>query len=141
MKFQAITLERTACFGSCPIYSVTVHGDGTVDWNGIRYVKEKGQRTWSISQEKIEALKKAINKAKFTDLHDEYTSYGITCSPSTITTVKFKDGSGKKVDHYHGDRSAPSVLGWLERKIDEISGTERYIGQSWEREENEDIAF
>lgn len=45
------------------------------------------------------------------------------------------DGTVKKVDHYHGDRSAPSELGWLEYRIDVLSGTELYIGEDWERQE------
>ena len=52
--------------------------------------------------------------------------------------MHFVDGTVKKVDHYHGDRSAPSELGWLEDRIDVLSGTELYIGEDWERQEKKD---
>ena len=29
-----ITLERTACFGTCPIYTITIYGDGRVVYDG-----------------------------------------------------------------------------------------------------------
>ena len=29
-----IQLERTGCFGSCPAYSITMHGDGRVEYSG-----------------------------------------------------------------------------------------------------------
>jgi hypothetical protein len=31
---ELITLERQACFGFCPIYTLGVHGDGRVDYSG-----------------------------------------------------------------------------------------------------------
>lgn len=37
-----ITLERTVCFGVCPDYVVTVHGDGTVEYEGRNFVAVKG---------------------------------------------------------------------------------------------------
>ncbi|MEO8396969.1 MAG: DUF6438 domain-containing protein, partial [Chloroflexota bacterium] len=30
----AITLERTACHGTCPIYTVSIFEDGTVNYEG-----------------------------------------------------------------------------------------------------------
>lgn len=96
MKFQAIAMERGPCFGTCPVYRVTIWGNGSVEWVGNKHVKEEGWRTWSIPQEKIDALEKAIRKARFSDLNDNYTSFDITCNPSAITTVKFEDGTVKK---------------------------------------------
>ena len=37
-----ITLERTACFGTCPIYKLTVYGDGRVEYEGERFVTVTG---------------------------------------------------------------------------------------------------
>lgn len=48
-----ITIERAACFGSCPVYSAEIHADGTVVYVGKQYVKEIGERRFKISQEKI----------------------------------------------------------------------------------------
>lgn len=45
--------------------------------------------------------------------------------------MKFEDGAVKKVNHYFGDSSAPAVLTWLEEKIDEIAGTEPYVGPDY----------
>src|SRR5690348_16540886 len=39
-----IMLDRTTCFGSCPAYVVTVHGDGRVDWRGNSFVEQVGDR-------------------------------------------------------------------------------------------------
>ena len=133
MKFQEIILKRGPCYGPCPVYSVTIHNDGSVEWKGDLFVKEEGPRTWSISQKKIDALDKAIDKVKFMELRDKYDEYEVTDHPDATITVKFKEGTKKKVYHYFGDSSVPRVLEWLEIKIDKIAGTEPYVGPDfWE---------
>ena len=37
-----ITLERTACFGSCPVYKVTIFNDGTVRYKSRHLGSRKG---------------------------------------------------------------------------------------------------
>ncbi len=40
-----ITLERTACFGACPVYTLSIYADGTVVYNGERFVDVEGEQT------------------------------------------------------------------------------------------------
>ena len=42
-EITAIRLSRGACFGTCPIYEVTVAADGTANWNGERFVERVGR--------------------------------------------------------------------------------------------------
>ena len=48
LKDVIITLERTECFGTCPVYRLTVHGDGRVVYEGIRFVEVEGTVKTSI---------------------------------------------------------------------------------------------
>lgn len=41
MKFKTIQLERTMCFGECPVYKVEILSDGTVNYNGEMFVEKK----------------------------------------------------------------------------------------------------
>ncbi len=34
LKTVVIRLERTSCYGNCPAYSVTIHGDGRIEYAG-----------------------------------------------------------------------------------------------------------
>src|ERR1700680_1928962 len=56
LKVETIQLERTGCYGTCPAYSVTIHGDGKVEYNGKSHVKEMGTREVRIETDKIRAL-------------------------------------------------------------------------------------
>jgi len=39
-----VRLQRTRCYGICPAYKLTIHGDGKVEYEGLKYVKETGTR-------------------------------------------------------------------------------------------------
>jgi hypothetical protein len=123
-----VTFERTACYGRCPIYRVTVLRDGTVLWEGERFVKTTGKATAKVPPSAMSELAKAFARADFFALHDKYESYDVTDNPSAI--VSFDDGKRKKtIRHYHGDSSSPKELYQLEDEIDRIVGTARWIGK------------
>jgi hypothetical protein len=121
-----ITLERTACFGTCPIYKLTISGDGTVSYEGQDFVQVKGEQTASLSAAQIQDLVSAFEQAQFFTLTD-YTHEDTTDSPSVITSMTL-NGKTKTVNHYYGDDSAPQALFDLESKIDEITNSKQWTG-------------
>lgn len=123
-----VTLERTACYGRCPVYKVSVLRDGTVSWDGERFVKTTGKATAKLPASAMSELAKAFARAGFFALHDKYESYDVTDNPSAI--VSFDDGKrNKTIRHYHGDSSSPKELYELEDRIDQLLGTARWIGK------------
>ncbi|MEB3182688.1 MAG: DUF6174 domain-containing protein [Nostocaceae cyanobacterium] len=121
-----ITLERTACFGACPIYKLTIFGDGRVVYVGERFVKVTGQRTTRISRKAVRELISEFNNLNYFSLADSYTG-GPTDLPSAITSIKI----GKKqktVSHYLGSPDAPQKLTELENKIDAIVNSQQWVG-------------
>jgi len=123
-----VSLERTACYGRCPIYKVTVLRDGTVLWEGERFVKVTGKARGKLDDKALAALADAFKAADFFALKDKYESYDITDHPSAV--VAFDDGKRKKtVRHYHGDRSAPKAVYELEDAVDRIVGTAKWVGR------------
>ena len=124
-----VAFERTACYGRCPIYTVTVLRDGTVQWEGERFVKVTGGKaTGRADGAALVELAEAFEKAHYFTLKDKYTSYDITDHPSANTS--YDDGAHKsRSPHYHGDRSAPAELSELEERIDQIVGTSKWIGR------------
>ena len=123
-----ITLERTACRGTCPIYKLTIEGNGTVIYEGQDFVQVIGKETASLSSEQIQELVTAFEQAKFSTLTD-YTHEDTTDSPSVITSITL-NGKTKTVNHYYGDNSAPQELFDLESKIDEITNSKQWTGSA-----------
>ena len=124
-----ITIEREACFGSCPVYSAQIYADGTVVYDGEEFVKVKGKKQHIISRENLKKIIQAFEQIKYFSLKDKYASAengmkGPTDLPTTTTSI-FLNGKRKKVVNYFG---APKELDELENTIDKIAGLSEYIG-------------
>ena len=121
-----ITLERTACFGKCPVYSLMIKGNGTVIYAGVDFVKTKGIQETTISMDAINQLVTEFEKADYFSLNDSYTAFGMSDMPSANTSISI-GGKTKAINHYLGDRSAPEQLTELENRIDEIVNSAQWI--------------
>jgi len=121
-----ITLERTACFGKCPVYSLMIKGDGTVIYAGVDFVRTRGIQETTVSMNAINQLVMEFEKADYFALNDSYTNFGISDMPSVNTSISI-GGKTKAIKHYLGDRSAPNQLTELENKIDEIVNSAQWI--------------
>ena len=118
-----ISLERTMCFGRCPVYKLTVYSDGKVEYEGKDFVKEKGARRSKISEKDFRKLMKKVEEIGFFEFKDRYDGR-ITDLPTRITTVTKGDGS-KTVRNYYG---GPESLSDLERLIDEVTNSAQWTG-------------
>ncbi len=123
-----ITLERTACFGACPMYVLALYEDGTVVFNGLRFVREQGLRIANIGADQVRDLVGHARRISYTSMDDRYegsaTDPAPTDLPSVITSVRLGD-SPKSIHDYWG---APATLRELERHIDELAGSGKWIG-------------
>ena len=126
-----IRLERTACFGPCPIYTVAIDARGTVTWVGEKFVRVVGRQTARVPPSVVAALLAQAERIGFFDMRDVYRV--IENPNGTVTTVSdlpTKDvtvtvnGRTKRIEDYLG---APDALGEFERAIDEAAGTKRWI--------------
>lgn len=112
-----ITLERTACYGPCPIYSVAIYGDGTVIYDGKQFVKIEGTRTYTIPKESVDEIVRMFYEINYFSLNDNYDA-NVTDLPTIITSIKIENQT-KTVSNY--GNAGPVRLQDLESKIDEIT--------------------
>lgn len=123
----ALTLDRTACFGTCPIYRVTIYTDGTVVYEGERFVEVTGEQTTTIDPEAVEQLVAGFEAAGYFEWNDEYTEMRVTDQPY-ITTSVTRGGETKQIVRYAGDANAPLALPYLENWIDLAARTSQWTG-------------
>lgn len=132
--FLLASLERTACFGWCPVYKVEIFRDGVVEYEGKKYVKIQGQATGHVSAEQLLALEEQFRDRSFLTFEDAYERSHTTDCPSAYTTYAFH-GFTKTVRHYLADDCAvPPSLTALEHEIDRVVQIEQWIGTATERE-------
>ena len=131
LKDLTVKLERTACRGDCPAYSLTIRGDGRVEYDGQNYVKEKGSRQGQVEVDRVKTLISEFAKANFFSLPEEYSDARCRgyCShmPTVITELSLR-GATHRVKHYHGCIGVPKTLFDLEDAIDKLANAEQWTG-------------
>jgi len=129
----AISLERTPCFGTCPVYTVAVSPSGEITYEGKAHVRLLGVASAKIPAQQVDALLSELEKAGYFSMANRYIASEPACgryvtdSPSAITTVSSR-GRTKRIEHDYGCGAAPGALVVLERRIDEVLGSARWTG-------------
>jgi ankyrin repeat protein len=118
-------LERTGCLGMCPSYSIEVHGDGTVFYNGNAYVAVLGQHRGKVSQEGILSMLDAFRAADFFSLRDSYRM-AVTDNPTFTISIRLDSHSKKVVDYEGREVGMPSAVTKLEDTIDQLADSARW---------------
>ena len=129
-----ISLERTGCYGTCPIYTVSISADGTVLFVGTRFVKKMGTTGSTVSREQIRNLLSEFDKINYFELKDQYVSpddgckQWVTDHPSAITSIT-RGGKSKTIKHYYGCRGLDVLkdLEKLELSIDNAVNSSQWI--------------
>jgi len=130
----AITLERTPCFGSCPVYTVSVSSTGVLAYEGRANVRQIGTAKGQMPAKQVEALLIELERAGYFTFANRYASSEPTCvrystdSPTVISSATFR-GRTKRIEHDYGCGGVPGALTLLERRIDEVLGTDRWTGR------------
>jgi len=106
-----ISLEKTACFGTCPVFKIKIFKNGKGIFEGKKSVKKTGLIDFKLSQKEIQKILVKAENIKFSEMLDEY-SEKITDLPTTYIQIK-----EKKIKDYFG---APKKLKDLETLIEEI---------------------
>jgi hypothetical protein len=125
-----ISLERTICFGSCPVYTVNITGAGDVTYQGKQFVKVTGRKRYKIDQSEVRGLIEKFYSSNFFSLKGSYVQKiegeyitSVTDLPSVTTIIKL-GGKTKKVYDY---AFAPKRLVELEKEIDKVARTDQWM--------------
>jgi hypothetical protein len=89
------SIERGACYGSCPTYKMYIYSDGSVDLIGTRAVDYIGTYTGHVKSEQMTALRDTAISIGFMDLEDRYDGQ-VTDLPGAKTSIVI-DGVSKEV--------------------------------------------
>jgi hypothetical protein len=128
-----LTLDRSACFGSCPSYSVTLRTDGTVIYKGNQYVRVRGQAFDHVDPAEVAALVASFDAAA--------AEPPVRPDPHSHCTRSNPDAPKARVTlRRHGREQPMPLLGHcvaphehgLVDEIDRVARTERWVTGSKE---------
>jgi Domain of unknown function (DUF6438) len=120
-----VSLQRTPCFGQCPVFKIELFGDGKVVYEGKAFSKRVGTYRATATPEFIKAIQQKAADIKYLSFDTKYPKGEsmITDIPSTISF--FKSGSDSKMVHNNYD--APVELIEFERWLEL-----QFEGLKWE---------
>ncbi len=120
------------CGGPCADYTVTIHSDGKVTYEGRVNVKHVGVKNVSVPRTNFDLLARKASEIRFFELHDYYgsveldgASMSITDLPTRIVTVVDRRGARKTVEDYLG---APKRLYEFEQLIEKLTTASTLAG-------------
>lgn len=113
-----ISIERTACFGACPTYTLRLFSDGRVEYRGQASVSFIGTREGKLDVWRFRRLARDAEGIGFFQLPDHYSC--TVTDQSTVYVAVTRNGQRKVVEHYAPDWSGPAALRLLEQAIDAV---------------------
>ena len=102
-----IVIEKKSENNIDPSYSLTITGDGKVQYNGIKNVKVQGQRTVMISPEDITEIVDRLEMIYFFSLKDKYLSNNQK-DPITIVSAQ-ANGKFKQIEFSNNGKAPHSI--------------------------------
>lgn len=110
------SIERSYCFGTCPVYTFKINLNGTATYEGTRNVKNIGTYSSKVSPAEMSELIKIAKSINYMSFKDKYDSESITDLPSTTTSIVI-DGKRKEVMRRY---QYPQEIKTLEEAFDQL---------------------
>ncbi|MDX2360654.1 MAG: DUF6438 domain-containing protein [Crocinitomicaceae bacterium] len=81
------SINKTWCYGTCPVYRMRIYNSGYTEFDGQANVEMIGLHTTFLRKEDMIKFIDKANEIKFMEMEDEYDNPGITDLPSTTTSI------------------------------------------------------
>lgn len=112
-------IERTPCYGNCPVFEADIYSDRNVVYKGMRGVDKIGIYNAKISPEGLRQIQENLEQVKYFEFAERYPideKNKIEDLPSTITSVNNGKISRKIVNNY----DSPANLQWFEHQLETV---------------------
>ncbi len=85
-----IFLQKTACYGTCPIYKATLYSNGKIVYKGDKFTPYIGEIETQLPEKDLMHLIDEYEKIQFGQYSSQYVNDKISDVPSTIIQYKEK---------------------------------------------------
>ena len=109
------SIERTPCFGQCPIYTIKVYNSGYATYEGKKFTPREGLFEGRVDESIRQKIAEKALAIGYYELKEEYDG-PVTDLPSVITRLNL-DGKKKQVKARF---QAPDELRGYEKYMDEL---------------------
>jgi hypothetical protein len=116
LPYGSISLQRTPCYGTCPVYTITLYRTGKADFEATRYLPNLGKFTGEVDPFTYGRLCYLIDNSRLGEMKPSYSA-NWTDAPTCI--VAFTEGTTRKEISDYGS-VGPVELWAVQELIDTI---------------------
>jgi hypothetical protein len=122
---RVIEMSKGPCFGTCPVFTISVYDNGVVSYKGERHTDKNGLYVKILKKAELQSLTNAFKNADLWQYRDVYKSQ--IPDLQTVTITYYEEGDIKSIV---GKDGRPSVVLELENMLDAIADSD-----GWELKE------
>jgi hypothetical protein len=110
--FDSILFVSGGCYGSCPIFSLMIHSDGRVFFNGEKYTEKNGYYMGVLSQSQSKSI---LHKFQQVDFDSIIKSERIVADAHSCNLIIYSEGQKRqiRIDDVHELDHEPAELSIL----------------------------
>ena len=116
-------------YGVGPLYKITLHGNGAVEYIGEHYVRVRGAQTSSLNEQQVQAVLAGFDRADFFNLEDQAFAWSYHGGKVSVRITV--DGKTKEVSsdpYFIGAKSGlQAKFVDAAANLDRIIGTDRWV--------------
>ncbi|MGI4826664.1 MAG: DUF6438 domain-containing protein [Janthinobacterium lividum] len=120
-----VIMQQMGCEGKCPSYRMTLHGDGTLEYEGFTFVAVAGKKTVRIDPAAVANLVRQFEEAKFFSALPEYR--GAVDGGETLLQISVNGKSHTVNDALGLSAGLPTSIRDLEWSIKRIKNVRQWV--------------
>ncbi|MFT5513707.1 MAG: hypothetical protein ACI8SE_002116 [Bacteroidia bacterium] len=124
-EIASVVFSRTVCYGTCPVYTMTITGNGLATFEGERFTDKIGSFTKQFSEVEAKTLFEDLATYSWAAFKDEYPA-SVSDLPSTVFQFTYKDTNKKVI--VSGEH--PSALDVLEHRLSKIAESDGWTASN-----------
>lgn len=99
LRIQRISFSTSGCYGTCPIFEITINADRNAKYNAKKFNKPDGTFTGTVTATEYDQLVKVINYLGISTLKNGY-AVGWTDDQTATVTIVYNRGKKKTIRDY-----------------------------------------
>lgn len=119
-----LSMERTACFGRCPIYQIKLYQNGLLVYNAEQFTDTVGCFYSVLTKPEIAVIEEKLKQANFFGLADSYP-VGVQTPTDLPSCIVFYNKNGRQKTVTDKRFKSPEMLTYIENSIDSLVNTRK----------------
>lgn len=119
-----LSMERTACFGVCPVFEAKLYRNGLLLYNGKMFTDHTGCGYAQVTKQEMDELTRYIQQSGFFSLENKYPTEEEAPTDLPGCYLYFKSGTmEKRIENHYWQ--TPEVLTAIEKRVDSLIASKK----------------